>query len=168
MMHFLKVAAPIILSVIINYLIPITDLLMVAHLGITPVAAFSISMDLYTIFSIVPTGVDYGLQPFIEKLNHNAIGQNTKWFYNSLCINLLGSIVFSCGLLYMICWLPYLKQDAQATAMAPYYITWLALSIFPVMVYNTCCRYLKGLEDTKPIFIVTILASYLILYQMIC
>ena len=135
------------------------------------ITAISYDADFYTVFSIVPAGIAYGLQPFIEKPNRNTIGQNTKWFYNSLCINLLGSIVFGCGLLYMICWLPYLKQDAQATAMVPCYMPWLALSIFPVMVYNTCCRYLEGLEDTGPIFIVTmfgfvfnLISSYLLIH----
>ena len=157
MIHFLKVATPIILSLMINYLMPMTDLLMIAHLGMIHVAAVSISMDFYTVFSIVPAGIAYGLQPFIEKPNRNTIGQNTKWFYSSLCINLLGAMIFGGGLLYMIHWLPCFKQDAQAIVVVPYYMPWLALSIFPGMVYNTCCRYLEGLEDTKPVFITTVL-----------
>ncbi|WP_419241299.1 MATE family efflux transporter [Cardinium endosymbiont of Nabis limbatus] len=141
----------------VHYLMPITDLLMIAHLGMISVAAVSISIDLAVVFSIFPAGIAYGLQPFIEKLNHQTIHENTKWFFNGLSINLLGSIIFGGLLLYMIHWLPYLKQDTQAVAMVPYYMRWLAFSIFPTMVYNTFCRYLEGLGNTKPIFIATMI-----------
>ncbi|WP_243018660.1 MULTISPECIES: MATE family efflux transporter [Candidatus Cardinium] len=171
MIHFLKLSTPIILSMMVHYLIPITDLLMIAHLGMISVAAVSISIDLSIVFSIFPAGVAYGIQPFIEKLNHQTIHENTKWFFNSLFINVLGSIIFAGFLLCMIHWLPYLKQDTQAVEMVPYYMPWLACSIFPTMVYNTFCRYLEGLGHTKPIFIVTmiglianIILNYLFIY----
>jgi len=171
MIHFLKLSIPIILSMMVHYLMPITDLLMIAHLGMISVAAVSISIDLSIVFSIFPAGIAYGIHPFIEKLNHQTIHENTKWFFNSLFINVLGSIIFTALLLYMIHWLPYLKQDTQAVEMVPYYIPWLACSIFPTMVYNTFCRYLEGLGHTKPIFIVTmiglisnIILNYLFIY----
>ncbi|MGI2261917.1 MATE family efflux transporter [Candidatus Cardinium hertigii] len=171
MIHFLKLSIPIILSSTIHYLMPITDLLMIAHLGMIPVSAVSISIDLALIASVFPAGIAYGLQPFIQKLNHQTIYENTKWFYNSLCINVFGSIIFCGFLLYMIHWLPYFKQDPEAVSMVPYYMPWLAFSILPSMVYNTFCRYLEGLTYTKPIGIATmiglvsnVILNYLLIY----
>ncbi|MGI2298313.1 MATE family efflux transporter [Candidatus Cardinium hertigii] len=171
MIHFFKLSIPVILSSTIHCLMTITDLLMIAHLGMIPVSAVSISIDLALIGSVFPSGIAYGLQPFIKQLNHQTIYENTKWFYNSLCINVFGSII-CCGLLlYMIHWLPYFKQDPQAVALVPYYMPWLAFSILPTMIYNTFCRYLEGLTYTKPIGIATmiglianIILNYLLIY----
>jgi MATE family multidrug resistance protein len=155
--RYLKVTWPILCSTVINYFIPITDLFMIAHLGIIPVAAVSISIDLFVVLSTFPIGLAYGLTPFILQTNDkNASYENSQWLRNSLLINGFLSVFFGVLLYYSMHWLSYLGQDKKAVEMVVYYLPCLALSLIPTMIYNTFSRYLEGIGRTKPLLIVNL------------
>ena len=148
------------------------DNLMVGRLGIVPLAAASLANHIFTACSIFPRGVSYGLTSLIAaaqvKQQYAKIAQLLQ---HSLYINTALGVLFM-GVLLGCAWLlPWLQQDPEVSTLAGPYLQLIALSLMPMMLFNTLARYLEGLSYTKQLMVISlvgnlmnILLNYMLIY----
>ena len=169
---YVALSYPLVFSGLVYILIPLADNLMVARLGIVPLAAASLANHIFTACSIFPRGVSYGLTPLITaaqlKQQYGKIAQLLK---HALYINTALGMVFM-GILLGCAWLlPWLQQDPEVSTLAGPYLQLIALSLMPMMLFNTLARYLEGLSCTKQLMVISlvgtlmnILLNYMLIY----
>lgn len=160
----LRLAMPIVVSQLGHTLVHLADSVIVGHFaGTIQLAAVSLVNSLFMLILVLGLGISYGLTPLIAQENgRKNYDECGKLLSNSLIINILTSIVLYIfvhfGTLLVI---DHIGQSPEVVAYAKPYLGYLALSILPLMIFQTFKQFAEGLGFTKQAMFVSIWGNLL-------
>jgi len=160
----LKLAIPVVISQLGHTLVQTSDIIIVGHFaGTVALAAVSLGSSLFSVLLLIGIGISYGSTPLIAQSNgrddHQECGQLLS---NSLFINVITGVllfaIVSAGAIY---WLDYLHQAPEVARQAKPFLLLLALSLIPMLVFNTFKQFAEGLGFTKQAMLISIWGNIL-------
>ncbi|RKR83092.1 MATE family multidrug resistance protein [Mucilaginibacter gracilis] len=148
----LKLAIPVVISQVGHMMVQISDSAIVGHwAGTIALAAVSCAGAVFMIILVTGLGISYAITPLIAQENGRAnFGECGRLLINSLLINLITGV-----LLFLIVYfcahglLAHLHQSPLVVVQAKPFLTLLAVSIVPLMIFNTFKQFAEGLGFTK-------------------
>lgn len=148
----LRLALPIVVSQLGHTLVHLADSVIVGHFaGTDQLAAVSLVNSLFILTMVLGLGISYGLTPLIAqengRKNHEECG---KLLSNSLKLNIFTALILyilvNYGTLLVI---DHLGQSPEVVIYAKPYLHYLAISIIPLMIFQTFKQFTEGLGFTK-------------------
>ena len=146
----LKLALPVIFSMLGHTLIGIVDNIMVGKLGSTELAAVSLGNSLIFIAMSLGIGFSTALTPLIAEADaENDKPKIRSIFQNGLflCV-LLGFLLFLAVVLAQPI-MGLLGQKEEVITLAKPYLYWVAFSLVPLIAYQGYKQFADGLSMTK-------------------
>lgn len=150
---------PIVVSQLGHTLVHLADSVIVGHFaGTIQLAAVSLVNSLFMLVLVLGMGIAYGLTPLIAKENGGKNYQECgKLLSNSLMINIIVGlflyIMVNYGTLLII---DHIGQSPEVVAYSKPYLHYLALSIIPLMIFQTFKQFTEGLGFTKQAMFISI------------
>jgi MATE family multidrug resistance protein len=160
----LKLAIPVVISQLGHTLVQTSDTIIVGHFaGTVSLAAVSLASSIFVVPMVLGIGISYGSTPLIAQNNGRGdFKECGQLLSNSLLINLLSGIVLfaiiAMGALYF---LDRLHQVPQVVRQAKPFMLLLALSIIPMLIFNTFKQFAEGLGFTKQAMMISIWGNIL-------
>ena len=165
-------AVPVMLSMLGQVMTGVADSIMVGWTGATPLAASSFANVFFTIPLFFGVGVSYAITPLVAEADGS--GDTSKVvavLKNGTFINILTGLLLVVLIFSIEPLLIYLQQPAEVVSLALPYLSIVALSILPTMVFQTYRQFAEGLHDTRMAMIVVIgsnllnvLLNYLLIF----
>jgi MATE family multidrug resistance protein len=155
----LRLAMPIVVSQLGHTLVHLADSVIVGHFaGTIQLAAVSLVNSLFMLVLVLGLGISYGLTPLIARENgRRNYAECGRLLSNSLLINfstaLLLYLIIHFGTLSVI---DHLGQAPEVVAYAKPYLSYMALSILPLMIFQTFKQFAEGLGFTKQAMYISI------------
>ena len=155
-------AFPIMLSQLGHVVVGVVDSLMVGRLGTEELAAVSLSNSFFNFVLLFGIGLSYGITPLIS----SSKGENKKKsigvvLYNGLLINFLFAIFLSFILIISKFILLELDQNKNVLELTFPYLDVIAISLIPLMIFQTFKQYIEGLGFTKQPMVISVVANVL-------
>ena len=155
----LRLAMPIVVSQLGHTLVHLADSVIVGHFaGTVQLAAVSLVNSLFMLVLVLGLGISYGLTPLIAQENgRKNYDECGRLLSNSLLINITMGIVLYLfihfGTLLII---DHIGQSPDVVAYAKPYLSYLGLSILPLMIFQTFKQFAEGLGFTKQAMYISI------------
>lgn len=155
----LLLAAPVVISQLGHTLVQTADSIIVGHFaGTISLAAVGLVNSVFTVTMVIGLGISYGLTPLIAQYNgsgeHDECGQLLS---NSLLINVLSSIILFIAIYFgSMMAIGHLGQSPQVVAQARPYLLLLAISIVPLLIFNTFKQFAEGLGFTRQAMLISV------------
>lgn len=167
-----KLAYPIMLGQLGHILVGFVDNIMIGQLGAAPLAAVSLGNSLVMFALFLGIGFSFAITPLIAEadgeedyIKGRQVFQHGLLMCGVLGILLLLILVFSKPVLY------YLNQPEHVVELAMPYLNIIAMSMFPMMLFQGFKQFADGLSLTKYAMYATIganllnvLLNYLLIY----
>ncbi len=158
----LNLAVPVMISQLGHTLTHTADSIIVGHFaGTVPLAAVSLVNSMVTIVLMIGIGISYGQTPLIAQENgRNGFAECGKLLVNSTLINCItGLILFAVIYFGLLLAIDHLHQAPEVIVHAKPYLMLLAVSIIPLMVFNTFKQFAEGLGFTKQAMVISIIGN---------
>lgn len=155
-------AFPIMLSQLGHVVVGVADSLMVGRLGTEELAAVSLSNSFFNFVLLFGIGLSYGITPLIS----SSKGENKNKsigviLYNGLLINFLFAVFLSFILIISKFILLELDQNKNVLELTFPYLDVIAISLIPLMIFQTFKQYIEGLGFTKQPMVISVVANVL-------
>lgn len=160
----LALAGPLIIAQLGHTLVQTSDTMIIGHfLGKISLAASSLAHSVFMMVLVFGLGIAYGLTPLIAQASgKNDKNEIAKLLSNSLWVNIFVSILLFFGVYYGSMYgMQHADQDPNVVEEAKPYLFVLALSIFPLMIFNAFKQFAEGLGFTKQAMRITIWGNVL-------
>jgi MATE family multidrug resistance protein len=160
----LRLAIPIVVSQLGHTLVNMADSIIVGHFaGTSQLAAVSLVNSIFMLILVIGLGISYGLTPLIaQEHGRKNNAECGRLLSNSLIINVLVSILLFLfihfGTLTII---DHIGQSPEVVRYAKPYLTFLGLSIIPLMIFQTFKQFAEGLGFTKQAMFISIWGNIL-------
>jgi MATE family multidrug resistance protein len=155
-----RLAYPVLIGQLGHMMMGVVDSVMVGQVGATPLAASSVAHGLFILFLIFGIGVSMAISPLVAM----AVGSDNLEkigivFRQGLLVNMILSILLAIAAFYGSALFEYLNQPPDVTEQAIAYLRVLAISIIPVMLFQTYRQFSEGLSIMNPPMVVTVAAN---------
>lgn len=151
----LKLAWPIIVGQLSHIALGVIDSAMVGRLGADPLAAVSVSVGLFSILMVFGIGVSFAISPLtaIERGAGNSV-EAEKILKNGVINGLTVGAILVVLMLVVAAMLPWMNQTKEVTAYAIPYLQILAVSMLPIMIFQSFRQFSEGLEIMYPALLI--------------
>lgn len=151
----LKLAWPIIVGQLSHIALGVIDSAMVGRLGADPLAAVSVSVGLFSILMVFGIGVSFAISPLtaIERGAGNSV-EAEKILKNGVINGLTVGAILVVLMLVVAAMLPWMNQTKEVTAYAIPYLQILAVSMLPIMMFQSFRQFSEGLEIMYPALLI--------------
>lgn len=165
-------AYPVMLSQLSHVMVGVTDSIMVGHVGATSLAASSLANVIFNLLMLFGIGVSYAITPLVATADgegdSNKISDTLRHglmiaFVNGLF--LIGVVLLCRPLLY------HIDQPEEVVNLAIPYLSVLAFSLLPVLIFQSCRQFAEGLSNTRIAMIImlgsvflNIFLNYILIY----
>jgi MATE family multidrug resistance protein len=160
----LTLAIPVVISQLGHTLVQTADVIIIGHFaGTISLAAVSLANSIFMVPLIIGIGISYGSTPLIAQHNgRKEFAECGQLLSNSLFINVLtGIILFGLVSLGSVYFLDQLHQAPDVLRLAKPFLMLLALSVIPMLVFNTFKQFAEGLGFTKQAMMISIWGNVL-------
>lgn len=160
----LKLAIPVVISQLGHTLVHTSDTIIVGHFaGTVSLAAVSLASSIFVVPMVIGIGISYGSTPLIAQNNgRKDYAECGQLLSNSLLINLIcGIVLFGFVALGAVYFLEHLDQSPDVVSQAKPFLLLLALSIIPILIFNTFKQFAEGLGFTKQAMMISIWGNIL-------
>ena len=156
----LKLAYPVIIGMIGHTLVGFVDNAMVGQLGTSELAAISLGNSFVFLAMAFGIGFSTAITPLIAESDAKKNKSNTK----SILSNGILVCVFLGAVLTIIVLIAkpiiyYMGQSEEVVNLAYTYITLVAISLFPLIIFQSFKQFSDGLSFTKIAMISTVIAN---------
>lgn len=156
----LKLAYPIIIGMVGHTLVAFIDNVMVGKLGTSQLAAISLGNSFIFLAMSFGIGFSTAITPLIAESNAKNNIKNIKTILsNGIIICFILGITLSLIVLLSKPLIYSLGQPDNVVQLAFPYITWVAISLFPLVLFQSFKQFSDGLALTKIAMISTIIAN---------
>ncbi|WP_284652359.1 MATE family efflux transporter [Flavobacterium terrisoli] len=158
----LQLAYPVILGMLGHTLIGIVDNIMVGKLGSTELAAVSLGNSLIFVAMSIGIGFSTAITPIVAEADaEKDTGKIRSAFHHGLflCI-ILGFMLFGLVVLAKPI-MELLHQPKEVIALAKPFLTWVAFSLVPLIIYQGYKQFADGLSMTKISMYAIVMANVL-------
>lgn len=160
--HFSRtivLSIPIIIGQLGHMAMGVVDNMMIGQLGPIHLAAASLTNAFFVQFMILGVGLSFALSPLVAASNQTGKEEEvSSLLHHTGIINMAAAIILLGLLELSIALLPYLDQEERVVTLAGPYIQIIALSIIPVMFFQTYRQFSDGLSYVRPAMYITLLA----------
>lgn len=146
----IQLAYPVILGMLGHTLIGLIDNIMVGHLGSAELAAVSLGNSFVFIAMSVGIGFSTAITPIVAQGDgaKDDIMVRSAFHHGLLLCTVLGLLLF--GIVEAAKPLMYLmKQPAEVIALASPFISWVAFSLIPMIIFQAYKQFSDGMSLTK-------------------
>lgn len=142
-------ALPIGIGQMGHVLTGISDYTMLGHYKSLDMASTTFATSVFFPIMILGIGFSIGLTPLVAKANGaNNSGDYKKLFNAGFKVNLLTAFVLFLLLLLIAFNLDLFQQDEGVAENGFWYFLIISLSIFPIMIFQSCKQYVEAMQDT--------------------
>lgn len=156
----MRLGFPVMIAQLGQITVGLADNMMVGRLGTTELAAAAFANMLVSLPLFFGMGFALAITPLMGK----AVGagdtrQMGLLWRNGLAANAMvgGLILLVCAVLYGA--MPYMDQPISILAISRSYFCYIALSMFPLMLFMLGKQVCEGLADTRTAMVVTVAAN---------
>ena len=156
----LKLAYPVIIGMIGHTLVGFVDNAMVGQLGTSELAAISLGNSFVFLAMAFGIGFSTAITPLIAESDAKKNKSNTKSILSNgilVCI-FLGAVLMIIVLIAKPI-IYYMGQSEEVVNLAYPYITLVAISLFPLIIFQSFKQFSDGLSFTKIAMISTVIAN---------
>ena len=156
----LSLAYPVMIGQLGIIMMGVVDSIMVGRLGPVSLAAASLGNSLIFIILIIGLGSSTVVSPLVAILvGGNRYSECGIYFRQSLIVNVALSVAMI-GIMFLgMNFLDYLNQPPEVIKYALVYMSIVALSALPLMIFQTYKQFIEGLSVMKPAMIISLLAN---------
>lgn len=150
-------AYPVMLSMLGQVMTGVADSVMVGWTGAVPLAASSFANIFFTIPLFFGVGVSYAITPLVAQAHGS--GEPNKIIdilKNGSLINLLTGLTLVALIFSIEPFLHSMGQPEEVVTLAIPYLSIIAVSIIPTMIFQTYRQFAEGLQSTRIAMIIVI------------
>lgn len=155
-------AYPVMLSMLGQVMTGVADSVMIGWTGATPLAASSFANIFFSIPLFFGIGVSYAITPLVAQAegasDKNKIIDTLK---NGALINLVTGFVLVALIFSTEPFMIYLGQPEEVVALGIPYLSIIAISIIPTMIFQTYRQFAEGLQRTRAAMIIVVASNLL-------
>lgn len=152
--------------------VSVADSVMVGRLGPVPLAAASLANALFHVVLMFAIGVSYGLTPLVAQAHGRGDTEApARYLRHALVLNTALALLLFLLVLLVQPGLAALQQPAEVLEAALPYLGIIALSLVPLMVFQSLRQFTEGLSNTRLAAlviigsnIVNVVLNYLLIY----
>ena len=167
-----RLAYPVMLSQLSHVMVGVTDSIMVGHVGATSLAASSLANVIFNILMLFGIGVSYAITPLVATAHgDNDTDKINDTLRHGLMIALVNGVVLIVLVLLCRPLLYYIDQPEEVVQLAIPYLSILAFSLLPLLVFQSFRQFAEGLSNTRIAMIImlgsvvlNVLLNYLLIY----
>jgi MATE family multidrug resistance protein len=150
------------LSQLGHILVSVADSVMVGQLGAVPLAAVSLSNGIFSLVMMFGIGLSMAMTPLIAAAegDHNQ-KKEAFIFRNALFINLSAGLLLCAIIVVASPLLRYFNQPEAVVNLTLPYLRILAISLIPLLFFQSFKQYAEGLSFTRTAMFITIGANLL-------
>ena len=156
----LKLSYPVMVGLIGHTLVQFVDNAMVGRLGTAELAAISLGNSFIFLAMSFGIGFSTAITPLISESDAKKDYQKTKdVLLNGILICTILGIILSLAVLILKPIIFHMGQPEDVVNLAFPYITWVAISLVPLVIFQSFKQFSDGLSLTKISMISTIIAN---------
>ena len=153
---------PVAISQLGHIFVGVADTIMAGRLGSGPIASAAIASSIFFPVLMLGIGISYGATSLIARADGaKDTNEIRAVFKHSLVLNFVLSLFLFLILYKSAFVLRLLNQPKEVVEAAVPFAEWLALSILPLMVFQTFKQFAEGLSYTKEAMIISISSNIL-------
>ncbi|NJM25682.1 MAG: MATE family efflux transporter [Bacteroidia bacterium] len=148
------------LSQLGHVMMGVTDSIMVGHVGPTSLAAVSLANVVFNVLLLFGIGVSYAITPLVASAHgegkDNEIAAVVR---HGLVINVVNGIVLAVAVWVGKNFLHYIGQPEPVVNLAIPYLSIVATSMIPVLIFQTLRQFTEGLTLTRVAMVVILVSN---------
>jgi MATE family multidrug resistance protein len=150
-------AYPVMLSMLGQVMTGVADSVMIGWTGATPLAASSFANVFFSIPLFFGIGVSYAITPLVAQAEgaHDEI-RIIDTLKNGALINLITGFILVLLIISIIPFMHSMGQPEDAVTLAIPYLSIIAISIIPTMIFQTYRQFAEGLQRTRVAMIIVV------------
>jgi len=155
-------AYPVMLSMLGQVMTGVADSIMIGWTGAVPLAAASLANIFFSIPLFFGVGVSYAITPLVAQA-HGA-GESEKIIdalKNGSLINLLTGLSLTALIFLIEPFIKFMGQPEEVVTLAIPYLSIVAVSIIPTMIFQSYRQFAEGLQRTRVAMIIVISSNLL-------
>ncbi|MCC6836493.1 MAG: MATE family efflux transporter [Cytophagales bacterium] len=150
-------AYPVMLSMLGQVMTGVADSVMVGWMGAVPLAASSFANVFFNVLLFFGVGVSYALTPLVAQAEGaNESSKIIAVLKNGILINLLTGFALVLLIFGIEPFMHYMGQPEEVVTLALPYLSIIALSIIPTMIFQTYRQFAEGLQRTRAAMIIVV------------
>jgi len=156
----MRLSLPVMISQLGQITVGLADNIMVGRLGATELAAAAFANMLVSLPLFFGMGFALAITPLMGKaFGAGDIRQMGLLWRKGLVANLMvgGLILLVCAVLYFA--MPHMDQPISILDISQSYFCYIALSMFPLMLFMLGKQVCEGMADTKTAMMITLVAN---------
>ncbi|MBL7869975.1 MAG: MATE family efflux transporter [Cyclobacteriaceae bacterium] len=150
-------AYPVMLSMLGQVMTGVADSVMIGWTGATPLAASSFANVFFSIPLFFGIGVSYAITPLVAQAE--GAHDETKiidTLKNGALINLVTGFILVMLIFSVVPFMHSMGQPDDAVTLAIPYLSIIAISIIPTMIFQTYRQFAEGLQRTRMAMIIVV------------
>lgn len=156
----MRLSLPVMISQLGQITVGLADNMMVGRLGATELAAAAFANMLVSLPLFFGMGFALAVTPLVGKAyGADDIRSVGEYWRHGITANVLMGLALVAICLGLYCIMPYMNQPSSIIAMSQQYFAYVALSMFPAMIFLMGKQMCEGLGDTKSAMMVTIVGN---------
>lgn len=155
----IKLAVPIIIGELAQMSLHIIDTAMIGALGYKQLAAAALVISAMNIPFVLGIGMTISVSQMVSMANGRGdYKQVSHYFFNGFVLCTITALLISLCLVFGRNILYHLGQDADVVQLALPFISLMAISIIPMLLFMTLKQFADGLELTKTAMVFSLAA----------
>jgi MATE family, multidrug efflux pump len=155
-----QLAIPLVIGQLGHMAMGVVDNLMIGHLGPVYLAAASISNAIFVQFMILGLGLSFALSALVATADQpGKEDECSSLLHHSLAINMVAAMLLLILMEASLFLLPYLGQEEEVVTLTAPYLGILAVSIIPMLFFQTYRQFSDGLSFAKPAMYIMLVAN---------
>lgn len=155
-------AYPVMLSMLGQVMTGVADSVMVGWTGATPLAAASFANVFFSIPLFFGIGVSYAITPLVAEAN--GAGNQSRIsdvLRNGSLINFFMGLILVALIFVVEPFMHSMNQPEDVVDLALPYLSIIAVSLIPTMIFQTYRQFAEGLHSTRMAMIIVIISNLL-------
>ena len=160
--HFSKnitLAYPVVIGQLGHIMVSVADTMMVGRVGVIPLAAATFAGVVIHVLMMFGIGVSYAMTPLVAATDAREQSKLMSLLQNGTILNLVLSLLLMGIALFASFFLMHFGQEEEVAIAARPYLIIVAVSLVPLMLFQTFRQYAEGKSDTFNPMIVSIVAN---------
>ncbi|MBN08790.1 MAG: MATE family efflux transporter [Flavobacteriaceae bacterium] len=158
----LKLAIPVITSLLGHTFVQLVDNIMVGQLGTASLAGISLGNSFFWIAMSLGIGFSTAITPLIAEADGEGnLIRVRKVLNHSIIACVIMGLILAVSVLISQPLLFKMGQPNEVVGLAYNYLFWVAISLIPLIVFEAFKKFSDGLSHTKPAMYATLLSNLL-------
>ena len=153
-------AGPVAFSQLGHVSVGVVDTLMAGQISRDALAAATVALSVFFPLFMMYIGFSQGFTPLIAQAHGEGDDYKiTRIFKHAVWLNLIVGTILTIALLFGIFLIPLLHQPEHIVEEASLFFSVIAVSVFPIVIFQILKQFIEGLGQTKQAMMVSIMGN---------